>query len=78
MTTDGRYFAWVRNVSPWIEPKLYPQLIVDTEMAKYLINHQNQQARLEIVGDKHVLSLDEYGLTINELAEKYPAPEISS
>jgi hypothetical protein len=72
--TDGRYFAWVRRVCPWVEPKLYPQVIVDTEMAGYQISLENKQAKLDIVV-KRVLTFDEYGLSINELVKKYPAPE---
>jgi hypothetical protein len=73
METDGRYFAWIRSVTPWVPPKLYPQLIVDAEMVEYLINHQNQQAKLDVVA-KHVLTIDQYDMTIDELVEKYPAP----
>lgn len=72
---DGRFFAWVKNVSLWSEPKPFPQLFVDTEVAKYLLNHQNTQARLEIIGDKHVLELNEYNLNLDQLVKKYPAPE---
>lgn len=71
---DGRFFAWVRDTSLWAEPKLSPQLFIDTEVAKYLINHQNTQSKLEIVGNKHVLELNQYNLTLDQLAKKYPAP----
>jgi hypothetical protein len=74
---DGRYFAWVRQTSAWIEPKLYPQIIFDTKMADYLINHQNNQARLDIVR-AYVLTLDEYDLTLDELIKMYPAPEMTN
>lgn len=72
--TDGRYFAWVHNICPGMEPKLYPQLIIDVGIANYLINHQNTQAKLNIVA-RHVLALDEYHLGLDQLIEKYPAPK---
>ena len=75
MNSDGRYFAWIKDVTPWIEPKLYPQLILDTGIQGYLIEHHQT---LTIVGDKHILTLDEYDLTLNDLIRKYPAPEYPS
>lgn len=72
---DGRWFGWIKNTSLWIEPRPFPQLIVDAEIGKYLVNHQNPSAKLEVIGDKHVLTLDEYNLNIDELVKKYPLPQ---
>jgi hypothetical protein len=74
---DPPFFAWIYVCQPWAVPRLSPQLILDTGIADYLINHVNPSARLDIRA-KHVLTLDEYNLTMDQLIKKYPAPELKT
>lgn len=73
MSSDGRYFAWVKSDGAWIEPRLYPQIIVDTENAAYRENNSNKNAAM-VIAARHVLDPSEYHMGIAELALKYPAP----
>lgn len=68
MDGDGRFFAWVRTVSPWTVPKPSPQIIHDAGMASY--------KQTEFVGPIYPLKPEQYGLTIDALAELYPAPQL--
>ncbi|WP_065755244.1 hypothetical protein [Bradyrhizobium paxllaeri] len=76
---DGRYFAWVRCVAPWTEPKLHPQIIRDLGVVDYIETQQRltHERRFAIVGGKHVLKIEEYDLTIAQLETIYPAPPLS-
>ncbi len=69
---DGRFFAWV-VVPSLMGSMLHPQIIHDAEVAKYQTNLVNTQARL-VIAARQVLRLDEYDLTVDQLAKKYPAP----
>lgn len=68
---DGRYFAWIDHIMPWSEPCLQPQLILDVNMHQYVLDH-NKNIRLIA---KHVLPVEHYDLTLDELRVRYPAPE---
>ncbi len=64
---DGRFFAHVRGRTGAIEP----QLFVDAEMGKYQLTAPGNS--FEVLA-KHVLKLEDYDLSLDELAKKYPAP----
>jgi hypothetical protein len=59
---DGRFFAYRRTRNG-----VYPVLVRDEKVGP----------PMEFVGEKHVLSAAEYGDTIAELTERYPAPKIT-
>jgi len=70
--SDGRYLAWVLHCMPWSEPKLEPQLCMDAE----LCDHQFKNRKHVKIVAKHVLSIEDYGLTLDQLIGKFPAPDL--
>ena len=68
---DGRYLAWVSNSSPWSEPRLEPQLCMDTKLCDYQFESR-KNVRIE---SKLVLPVEDYGLTLDQLIRKFPSPD---
>ena len=68
---DGRYLAWVSNCSPWSEPRLEPQLCMDAELCDY----QFKSRKNIRVMAKHILPVEDYGLTLDQLIRKFPSPD---
>ena len=71
---DGRYFAWLELISP--ASRLIPQVITnpaefEAEIARLKQIHNPHQT---FVIKKHVLCVDEYDLSLDDLIAKYPAP----
>jgi hypothetical protein len=70
-TFDGRMFVWVLVQQAWALVNPTPQLIVDVEMFKYKQSVLSNQGVVTVLRE-HVLTLDEYGMTLEELKERYP------
>lgn len=70
---DGRFFAWVNVQQCWAVPKPTPQLIIDVDMFKYKQSVLSNQGVVTIVS-QHPLSIEEYDLTLSDLAKRYPWP----
>jgi len=71
LSFDGRYLAWVSNCSPWSEPRLEPQLCMDAELCDY----QFKSRKNIRVMAKHILPVEDYGLTFDQLIRKFPSPD---
>jgi len=69
---DGRYFVWVAHCTPWSEPKLEPQLCNDAKLCDYQFENRKN---IKVVS-KHVLAIEDYGLTLDQLIRKFPAPDL--
>ena len=69
---DGRYLAWVIHYSPWLEPRLEPQLCNDAKLCDYQFENRKN---IKVVS-KHVLAIEDYGLTLDQLIRKFPAPDL--
>ena len=69
-------FLWVLSKSIWAPLKATAQ-IVDEEIIDYLIANPNTQIQPTILFRRR-LTGDDLNLSLNELIEKHPRPEIKS
>jgi hypothetical protein len=65
------FFAYIKNLQPWSEPRLIPQVFHDETLADYVAG----QGHLVIVGKRHPLTQSEARLSIKELVKRYPSGE---
>lgn len=68
---DKRYFAWAKKTGIWLESGVTPQIIHDKKMYDWIMASPNALKSTEILAYRE-LEPEEYGLTINQLATKYP------
>jgi hypothetical protein len=74
--SDGRYFCWVLDPMPWMEPRYTAQLILDADLHDFAFQQNKDFHNKDLRIAKHPLSVEEYGMTLAALCAKYPAPSI--